>query len=632
MVTRSRMVQLMWFLVAAVLLAAAGMLTASLDRHLEEHELVPPGNVVAERHPELALLTIAPGGLRAPVLSYLWIRSQDLHRKGRHFDAMQLAELICNLQPRFAGVWSFHAWNMAWNISVATHTPQERWGWVFGGIRLLRDKAIPLNPMSLGLYRELGWIFFQKMGQTTDEMHMVYKQRWAVQMQRLLATPPYGTTQEAIEAFGPIARALLDKDPRRQGRDVIQPDQREILLRNEAVSRYAGLLAAAGVQIGWDLLDAYNRYSLDEGVKAVRQAPPHLGTDRDRELSAIINSTENAEARGKLLSFVRAQILWNVYKMDPQWMYELMVRYGPLDWREVQPHGLYWVTYGIHVCNSLELADIDSLNTDRVVLNSLKHLTWNGRLTYLENTREADSPRLDFLADRRFIDTTQQEYLRLIEAVRKPMGDEFKDNIFKTGHINYLINAIQMLYAHYERDRAREYFEWIKKEYDNHGGQWDMELEDFVVETLNRDGRPIPGVARNQLTSSLQVAFVFLARNNRQAYHSNLRYAMRVYDVYQKGVAERLQLPPFEIVSGNVLQALLVRPQLAGVYLPLLDRVRLYAALDARMRVILYDPVAPFLQAQCRAEELDFQKAFPAPPGLEEYRARQRRRLVPAQP
>ncbi|MDY6913262.1 MAG: hypothetical protein SVT52_02225, partial [Planctomycetota bacterium] len=280
MSVRPWIAQCLWFAVACGLLVAAGLLQGPMQQQRQQQEFTSPGDVVAQNHPEVALLTTAPGGLRALLVNYLWIRAEQLKNQGRFFDAMQLAELICKFQPRFAGVWSFHSWNMAWNISVATHTPAERWMWVSNGIRLLRDNGIPLNPRSLILYKDLGWIFFSKMGQTTDEMHKVYKQRWAAEMQRLLGAPPAGTTAQVIEAFRPIAAAPLDKDPRRQGLKPIQPGQLAVLLRDPGVAAYAELLAGYDVRVDESLLDAYNRYSLDDGAAMVRVGPPVLKTER----------------------------------------------------------------------------------------------------------------------------------------------------------------------------------------------------------------------------------------------------------------------------------------------------------------------------------------------------------------
>ena len=88
---------------------------------------------------------------------------------GKYIEANELAKVITQLQPRFPRVWVFHAWNMSYNISVATQTPQERWDWVNAGIKLLRDEGIPANPNDLLLHKELAWIFMHKIGGITDD-------------------------------------------------------------------------------------------------------------------------------------------------------------------------------------------------------------------------------------------------------------------------------------------------------------------------------------------------------------------------------------------------------------------------------------------------------------------------------
>ncbi len=621
-----------WIFVAAamVLIVGAGFLHQSLDKTSEDYELIAPGDVVAQEHPELAILTIAPGGLRSVLVNYFWIRANDLKEKGRYFDAMQLASLICRLQPRFAGVWSFHSWNMAWNISVATHTPDERWLWVSNGMELLRDEGIPLNPNSLQLYKDLGWIFFSKMGQYTDDMNMVYKQRWASQMQRLLAAPPYGDTEETIQAFRPIAQAPLDKDPRRQGAQAVQPDKLNEVLANEEIALYAELLTKQGISVDESLLDAFNRFSTDDSISIVRPPlwKPPINSDSDKAIAELINDSEYAQQRNTLLAFVRAQILWNVYKMDPQWMLELMEKYGPLDWREVQPHGLYWVTYGLHKTQELDLNDINTLNTDRIVVNSLKALTWNGRLTYVDNPEDPDAPIIAWTSDWRFIKTTQQEFLDIIDVLIKDRDQEFKDNTLKSGHINYLAAAIQMLYAGGDRKDAQKYLDWIKENYQPKGPEWELDdLEDFVVSRLKSGGRPIPDLARNQMTAALISGFEYLALNRRDEYRSNMRYAKKVYDLYQSRAHARNKLPPFEVVITGVLRDILVRPRSRGLNLPLISRSRIYAAMPNSIQLFIYDPVAPYLARECKAQQIDFAKAFPSPAGLEEFRKRQRRQM-----
>ncbi len=626
-----------WLVAAAALLVGAGLLGPKLSRLNVSYELVQDDSV-ARTHPEVVLLTIAPGGLRAPVVNYLWIRAEDLKMAGRYYDAMQLADLICSLQPRFPGVWSFQSWNMAWNISVATHTPQERWLWVTNGMRLLRDKGIPLNPRSLLLYKDLAWIFFSKMGMNLDEMHVAYKQRWAAQMQHLLGAPPQGLTAEVIDAFRPIALSPLDKTPSRQGRDLIQLDQLHLLEADAEVTQYVRLLGEQGVAVGPAFLDAYNRFSHDPGVEMVRLQPPKLATPQDKALSDLINNNQHAAARKKLLAFVRAQLLWNEYKMDPSWMLALMEKYQvPIDWRLVWPHGLYWTSYGLNVSNDVPIEKIDSLNTDRISLGCLKALVAAGRMSYLENPDQPDQPSVDWWGDWRYIDATHKEYLDTIESVRKITGGSLDQSPFKAGHVNFLILAIQMLYIQRKIDRAEYYYDWIRKNYVMEGSPWNEPVEEFVISMINQDPYLSEEVARTQLTTALQMAYYFLAVGDLNAYQSNLQYARRVYSVYQKTILsseyKRLHLQPLESIASHVAATVLVDPYCLGYYLPLIVRVQLYSRLDDATRVLAYDRLlnSRMLQDQCDREGLDFAKAFPKPPGLEQYRQWQQQQGAPGE-
>ena len=569
------------------------------------------------------LVTMAPGGLRAPIVSYLCIRAEDLKNDGRYYEAMQLADLICNLVPNFSGVWGFHGWNMAYNISVQTHTPEERWRWVYGGVELLRDRGIPQNPKSLNLYRELGWIFYHKMGHYMDEMHVSYKSRLAAKMQRLLAAPPYGTTKETLDAFRPIWQAPIDREPARQGQQDVRKDLLQNVIADPAAQEFARLLKEADVEIGWQLLDAYNRCSLDEAVEVVRWAPPRLETDRDRQLSSLINSEKHKEARQKLLAFVRAQILWNVYRMDPDWMMQLMDKFGPIDWRLPMAHALYWTTYGLHVCEAAELGDINSLNTDRIVLNALKSMTWRGRLMYMENPGNPEMPFITWSSDWRFIVSTQQEFILMGQATSKARGTEFKDSQLATGHVNYLAQAIQMLYVGYRRQKAAELLDYIKKTYEPDGPEWSLDLEEFVIDRFNRDSQPTQDAAYANITSALRTAFVLRALGDVDGYRQSISFAKKVYDVYTVDVPRRIALPPLAAMARDVVAGLLVRPRALGVDLSLVRRSELYRSLEDRMQRELYDIVAPALRRQCELWELDFAKAFPIPPGIEQ--ARQRR-------
>lgn len=665
MVTRPWQKQLIWLVVAIALLAGAGLVQPRLDQLREEHELVAPGNEVAEKYPLHTVLTNALGGLRTPVVTYLWIRSENLKQAGRHFDALQTAQMICRMMPRFPGVWDYHSWNLAYNISVETHTPEERWKWVYNGLKLVRDEGIPLNPKAIVLYKQLGWILMHKMGGTTDEMHMVYKRRLAARMQHLLSAPPE-STNSVLQFFQFVADAPLDTSIEPTGEDG-EALQREIfekfLEEHDGVDRYVKalckLLASAedvkrGLRpdqiIGRRLLPAYNRFSFDAAASVVRPGPIQ-GERDDRPLVELINNPSARMARLHLLSLVRAHTLWNHYRMEAKWMYKLMQWFGPLDWRLPWSHSIYWTTIGMKRALGQDIStiagqdesgldmsaedvkaftnEIDPLNTYRNWLNCMRQLTFYGRMTYIENPQDSTMPKLYFAADTRFIEPGQRVHDRIARAVIRTSGKPYEENILKDGHINYLAACIGFYYAHRKEQDARKLFEWTKTNYHPKHKEWRMPLEDFVRIRLNKDGTPIPEYTHAQITAALQTGYYHLAMGNYDKYNESYRYAKLVYDRFMKEAPKRIRLIPFGVYQANIAAQFLEEPRRAGYNLPLRRRSALWARLPNGLKLMIYTRVSPVLKDTCKRFGISYASAFPNPVGLEEYLKRQARPIAP---
>ena len=145
--------------------------------------------VLSNAPPLLAFTTVALGGFRGLISNALWMRANELQDEDRFFEMVQLSDWITTLEPHFTEVWRMQAWNMAYNISVKCKDFEERWRWVQRGIDLLH-KGLKYNPGDAGIYRDLSWLFRHKIGQNLDDAHMVYKIRWAQQMQDLLGGRP----------------------------------------------------------------------------------------------------------------------------------------------------------------------------------------------------------------------------------------------------------------------------------------------------------------------------------------------------------------------------------------------------------------------------------------------------------
>lgn len=192
--------------IASASLGVGGWMLGPINAQRADLQLTYNADVTKNLPATEAVLYTTLGSFRGLLANMLWMRATTLKENGQFYEAMELSDLVSRLQPRFPQVWIFNAWNMAYNISVATHTAQERWMWVQAGIELLRDRGIPLNPKSPGLYRQLSWIFLHKIGQYSDDMHWYYKQALALEWQELLGVPPTESTKATLAWFEPIGQ------------------------------------------------------------------------------------------------------------------------------------------------------------------------------------------------------------------------------------------------------------------------------------------------------------------------------------------------------------------------------------------------------------------------------------------
>lgn len=158
-----------------ILLAALAVFLALLSVGLQfALRAVRPASAPAMTEGALA----AFGGIRSIVAEVVWFRADRLQDEGRYVELAQLASTLSYLEPHTPEVWSYAAWNLAYNISVMMPTHEDRWRWVNAAIVLLRDKGLVLNPTESELYRELAWLFELKLGTDLDAAAPVYRAKW----------------------------------------------------------------------------------------------------------------------------------------------------------------------------------------------------------------------------------------------------------------------------------------------------------------------------------------------------------------------------------------------------------------------------------------------------------------------
>lgn len=120
----------------------------------------------------------ALGGLRSLAAEVIWFRADRLQDEGRYVELAQLASALTAMEPHTPEVWSYASWNLAYNISVMMATAEDRWRWVYSGLRLLRDEGLTLNPGNPELCRDLAWMFELKLGANIDSAAETYRAKW----------------------------------------------------------------------------------------------------------------------------------------------------------------------------------------------------------------------------------------------------------------------------------------------------------------------------------------------------------------------------------------------------------------------------------------------------------------------
>ena len=187
--------KILLLLLAVALLSGASQVQKSLNRDRKQLDLTRM-EPLKNAPPLLAFTTVALGGFRGLISNFLWIRANNLQLEDKFFEMVQLTDWITDLEPRFAQVWGYEAWNMAWNISVKFKDFDDRWRWVQRGMELLRDDALRYNPDDTLIYFNLSWIFQNKMGQNSDDANHYYKEQWANEMMPFFG--PNGTNFDEL--------------------------------------------------------------------------------------------------------------------------------------------------------------------------------------------------------------------------------------------------------------------------------------------------------------------------------------------------------------------------------------------------------------------------------------------------
>lgn len=624
------MIQVLALAGAALCIALAALLQNPINEQRKELDLVLQSNIYQGLPPKYAWVSAAGGTFRGVAANILWMRADKLKQEGKHYELHQLAKWICTLQPRFAAVWSFQAWNMSYNISVATHTTQERWQWVYNGIRLLRDEGIPNNERVIGLYHQLAWTYFHKVGERLDDYHLKYKRIWATTMEVLLGTPPtHLPAQEQVDHFKPVAEAprrLEDLFERQPGTRALVDQLSGIGIDVEATTRPINLFHPLEL----DFFKPFTAYTIEQRVSRYRKQPLQPA-ERDAKLYAFFESAEQADLDA-LLAYLRAKVLREQYKMDPAFMLEMTTRLGPdepvpIDWRTPWAHAMYWGMYGTEQGRLRKnLDEFHLLNTDRIVLFSLGALARQGDYILRPNLEQYEESFLDMRPDWRYVECVHQTSLELGRRYAEE-GEDLKNTAgewFRDYHINTLHSLLVGLFFSGHKEQAQKYYEYLAVNYpDQFTGETKEQyfnFRDFIQQQI-KDMADSYHEVNMLIHSLLQTAYMELVNGRHHEYTARGTEAFTLYQTYQRDRADdpegRRTLPPWEQMQADALAGFILDPSQ-----PIeLGFVAWNRETNDRVKRRCYDDLRQVLEERYARSDLDINKAFPPPPGMEEWRA-----------
>ena len=530
------------------LIIAAGMQLDSINNQRRDMGLIidRPEDIP----PSLAFATIATGAFRGLVTDFLWMRADRLKEEGQYFDAKQLAEWITILQPKFAAVWVFHAWNMAYNISVAipASRPEQRWQWIKNGYELLRDEAIDKYKLrNIEIYHELARIFQHKIGNISDDAQYYYKLQLASLMKPLLSSPDNQFDFEDKGYFDALVKAPVEWNE---------------IITDPNVSKLIQALKTADPVFSEDKKFVGNYLSLrqDSG----RYEPAAAKT---------IDDFRGTEVLKKFDIFAKAYQLRHVWKLDPVLMREINQTYGPLDWsepnshlpfdwRHPDSHAIYWAVKGLKIAREDESREIDiaEINADRIVAHSLHNLFRYGKV-YVHNvpvniesadpsgeSQERFAQEVFLRPDLRFFESYNEYVLNIIKKYNNENKGAYES--LRNGHRNMLINALLSFYQSGHKPQAQKIYRQLRKLYPEIP-DFKVEFEVFARKRLIEELETIDIFdTKEQVISLLRETFFLFAIGDNETAAGREKMAEEVYKMYvSQNTEERTKIPELKVLK-----------------------------------------------------------------------------------
>ncbi len=488
------------FLISAALLIGIHYTQKQLDDSIEANHLRFTGKI-KNAPPLVAFTTVALGSFRGILADFLWLRAASLQDKGNYFEMVQLADWIQKLQPRFAGAASYLAWNMAYNISVTCSNREDRWRWVNEGVKLLRS-SLEYNPEDANLYKELGWIYQHKMGNILDDANQLYKNRLALSMMRVVGVSP---DWEKMAKAPADYKAFMKKYPEKKD------------------SPFREALKKSGIE-------TYDK--LYEDFKKNSALPQKFLTALNNPAMAL-----------DLSDYFRVAWLYDKFKLKASVINEINKKYGLLDWRLPEAQAIYWATMGLKMTPSHR-----DIGCERMITQALFAAFKSGRI---------------MMIDRKNYNTIVcMPNLKVVDAVLRVYDEAYlknnKQSSFRSAKLNFMKDAIVLLYSYGSFSKSKEYYKKLRKE---EPGKYRRGFMSFLCREWAEDMRDASvKSATNIIGGLIYSSLNYMVNGDMEKAVAHERIAKYLYRNYQKanaGVKERVGLAPYKILKAGMIQAAL---------------------------------------------------------------------------
>ncbi len=445
--------------------------------------------------PSLALTTIVLGPLRGLIANTLWWRISEQQDEGNYFEVIQLSEWITALQPENPRVWTYQAWNMAYNVAYEFPDGDSKWKWIFRSYKLLAMDAIKYNPESYEIKKETARIFFDRIGSSVDPGAPVFRKKWASLIIKYL---PQGDREELKK----LALAPRNESELRKNQDMDQ------LLRD---AEKAGL----------DLLNQETFYAYQ--------------TWSGSQKKIILEKRDSQKNLGLLDSYFRASGLRKELGLDPKRMLYIDNEYGSFDWRLYQAYVVYFAATG-------SFGDFlhETAFRHPMIRQAMTSSFLDGRLLLEpEYGIFVTTPNFKIIAK------LHDYYDYMMIHNYSPRMDAL--------HKDFLERAAAILYSYNQIDAAKEVFGHFKEGYADESLDFETYIADSLYKTLHNT---TAGSRKALVESSLFQAYNWLATGDVQRAIGYANFAKMIWKNHQGKYKDNpaLRLPPFEDLMNLALQ------------------------------------------------------------------------------